>query len=351
MSTRIDIWQVRSDGSVRPATCSMASGGFDEPSDLQSWIRQTPELLGEDLLIIGEQVTAGRTEDVGGRLDFLALDRNGDVVVVELKRDQIGRDALAQAIDYASDLANWDVERLDNVYREYRSRYGSDDMPESLGTALSERFEDTDVEALTLNGQQRILLVGTGLTAPLERMIEWLSSAFGVPVNAAIFSFARTEGGETLLAKMTVIPEEIERERTPGAGRRLRMTDTPGEYDDAELANQLWNYLSKRRKTPERIRNILLPLCVDNECVTREMLKAALVARGDTDDDGMAGTMVSTISRELGFEDNDYLRQVIRYGGAGTGHRYDYRLVPEYRELVIGVLRDLEDDSAEAEDS
>jgi len=45
----------------------------------------------------------------------LGIDNNGNLVIVELKRDKLARDVLAQAIDYASDVANWDIEKLNEI--------------------------------------------------------------------------------------------------------------------------------------------------------------------------------------------------------------------------------------------
>ena len=63
--------------------------------------------MGEDIAIIGEQV-----QTASGPLDFLAVDNTGNTVIVELKRDKLPREALVQAIDYASDIADWDLDRF-----------------------------------------------------------------------------------------------------------------------------------------------------------------------------------------------------------------------------------------------
>ena len=57
-----------------------------------------------DLLIPGLRLVGRQTPTEGGPLDLLGVDEDGRLVVFELKRGTLSRDAVAQIIDYASDL-------------------------------------------------------------------------------------------------------------------------------------------------------------------------------------------------------------------------------------------------------
>ena len=59
-----------------------------ERTDLQRLLRGQPDALGEDLKIIAEEF--GQWEDSRRRIDLLALDRRGRLVVIELKRGDNG---------------------------------------------------------------------------------------------------------------------------------------------------------------------------------------------------------------------------------------------------------------------
>lgn len=62
--------------------------------------------------------------------------------------------------------------------------------------------------------------------------------------------------------------------------------------------------------------------------------------KGEADDIGKAGTILTTISRELGIERRRYLRQIIRYNK--SGHEKDnYEINNEYYDLVKRVLEKL----------
>ena len=57
---------------------------------MEKWIKTKTEILGNDILIIGEQVYTK-----SGVLDFLGIDNNGNLVIVELKREKLARVVLA----------------------------------------------------------------------------------------------------------------------------------------------------------------------------------------------------------------------------------------------------------------
>ncbi len=74
--------------------------GLKESRDIQEWVADNPGILGDDLLIIGKEFSGfDRTNE---RLDLLAVDRDGRLVIIELKRDDSGADVHWQAIKYAS---------------------------------------------------------------------------------------------------------------------------------------------------------------------------------------------------------------------------------------------------------
>lgn len=63
---------------------------------IEGWIARQPDLLGLDLLMIGRQVNT----EFGGRIDLLRIDPDGNLVIIELKRDRTPREIIAQVLDY-----------------------------------------------------------------------------------------------------------------------------------------------------------------------------------------------------------------------------------------------------------
>jgi len=327
MATEIKVWQIIND-KLESIETTMIETGRREKEDLEKWIKSNPSILGQDILIIGEQVPTK-----SGIIDLLGIDKSGDLIIIELKRDKIPKEALSQVIDYASDVASWDIDKLSEICTEYTGL--------ELEDYLNEKFEDINLENLPINKTQRILFVGFSIEESLQRMIEWLSNNYDVSINAVILKYIKTKNGDELIARTVIIPEEIEKERSKKRRFQLSMSEEPGDYDVEELRNLLKKYLSENRTTPRRIREILLPLCLKYEVVTREMIKEELIKKGEAEDKGEAGIIVTTISREIGIEQRDYLRQIIKYDKPNPWEKENYRLVEEYKDLVKCVLEDL----------
>ena len=84
------------------ALAPVAPGRLAKEDVLEGWIAERPELLGLDrLLIIGRQVTT----TYGGSIDLLGIDDEGNLAILELKRDRTPREVVAQVLDYASWVA------------------------------------------------------------------------------------------------------------------------------------------------------------------------------------------------------------------------------------------------------
>ncbi|MGA9059190.1 MAG: endonuclease NucS domain-containing protein [Terriglobia bacterium] len=213
MGTEIKTWQII-DGKLAPIDTTLPDEGRTEPYDLEPWLGSNPEIIGTDIMLIGRQVPTR-----SGRIDLLGIDKSGNTVIIEIKRAELPRESLAQAIDYASDVAEWTVEELGEVCLEYTNK--------TLQDAFNETFPDVDLETVNPNSTQRIILLGFSIEASLERMIEWLSDSYEVDVNAVVISYVKTKGGEELLTKTTIISEEMEEER-----RRKQKKFSPVKHED-----------------------------------------------------------------------------------------------------------------------
>lgn len=335
MGTEIRTWEIR-DGKPIPIDSTLSDGGRKEAEDLESWIEADPSIVRPGMRLIGRQVMT-----TSGRLDLLAVDRSGDLVVIELKRDRLPREALAQAIDYASDIARWSIERLSEVCLKYTG--------ETLEDLFSNAFPEVDIETTNINDRQRIVLVGFGVDSALERMVEWLSDNYGVSVNVVILKYIRTASGSETLTRTAVISEELEETRSRTKKFTIPMSDEPGQYTEEELRRLLLDYLSQDLVTAQRIRDVLIPACLKRERLSREELKEEFLKQNPDVEPRKAGFALSVISGQMGMKKNDFLRQVIGYEyPTNEWEKDNYFIRPEYRQLVIDVLMAIRGDTETA---
>jgi len=329
MGTEIRTWQIEN-GSLKPINSRLQDNGRTEPYDLEPWIKSNPEILGSDIAIIGRQISSK-----SGPIDLLGIDSSGNIVVVELKRDKLPREALAQAIDYVSDVAMWSIEKVSEVC--------ASNSDKSLEEIFEEQFPDVDLESININSMQRILLVGFSMEASLERMIEWLSDGYGVNINAIILSYVKTNSGEEILMRTSIISEELEQERVKKKKKfEIPMSDEPGDYEENVLREKLKAYLSRSSKTNQRIQKVLLPACLESPKVSREDLKKRYLEFDPTADEAKIGYYLTPISSQLGMKKNDFLRQVIRYKYPRFEWEKDnFRIEEKYRKMVEEILKEI----------
>ncbi|WP_193187392.1 PDDEXK family nuclease [Nisaea sediminum] len=152
---------------------------------LQGWVAKDPSIVGLDVLVIGREVTI----ENGGRIDILAIDREGDLSIIELKRDRTPREVIAQVLDYASWVAGLTTKDVHEIAN--RKLNGS------LTDAFKERFETSLPE--TLNGNHNMVIVASEFDASSERIVKYLANVHGVAINTAFFTIFE-ENGQQLLA-------------------------------------------------------------------------------------------------------------------------------------------------------
>jgi hypothetical protein len=331
MGTEIKSWQII-DGKLTPIDTALKNEGRTEPYDLEPWLASNSEIIGTGIMIIGRQAMTR-----SGPIDLLAIDKSGNTVIIEIKRAELPRESLAQAIDYASNIAEWTVEKLSEVCSEYKKM--------TLQDAFNEAFPDIDLETVNLNSTQRIILVGFSIEASLERMIEWLTDSYSVNVNAVVLSYIKTKGGDELLTRTSIISEEMEQERTRKQKKfEIPMSDDPGTHDVQGLKQLLLDYLSRDKVTNRRMRDILFPALLKTKLVSRDQLKKAFVDFDPSYDESKVGYYLTLVSSQLGMTKNDFLRQVVAYGYPRHHWEKDnFAIRPEYQDLVKETLEQLKE--------
>ena len=166
---------------------------------LESWIERNPDAIIEDgkLLIIGRQVAT----NLNSYIDLLALDRQGNLAVCELKRDRTPRDTLAQVLEYASFAAGLDYDQIEQIFRSYMR-----DEHLSLSGYHRTFFELAEEVAVSFNKDQRAIIVGQAITPGVRQTAVFLRQK-GFRVTCVEFKYFRTDSDERLLSVDRVVGE------------------------------------------------------------------------------------------------------------------------------------------------
>ena len=144
--------------------------GFKEREHLQEWIANNPSCLNEDLLIIQKEFDG--FNDTSERLDLLALDKQGNLVIIENKLDDTGRDVTWQVLKYSSYCSTLNATQIIAIFNQYLAKIGSAETAEEL---LEEFLETEDYkEKLNIGNSQRIMMIAGEFRKEVTSTVLWL---------------------------------------------------------------------------------------------------------------------------------------------------------------------------------
>ena len=208
--------------SERIEEVDFARLGLKERRDIQEWVAANPGILGEDLLVIGKEFSGfDRTDE---RLDLLAVDPDGKLVVIELKRDDTGANAHWQAIKYASYLRRATAEQIVGMLAVYKNV-----SPEDSWEELVQHLGGDDLNAL--NSDQRIILASHRFAPEVTSAALWLNSkAPGEDLITCVTltPYRDANTGSLYVQSTTIIPVPGEEGYIIGVGDRSKEVPTSG---------------------------------------------------------------------------------------------------------------------------
>jgi hypothetical protein len=129
------------------------------------------------------------------------MDIDGNLVVVELKRNKTPREVVAQALDYAVWVQTLSYDEIAELYAE---RNGGKEFEKGF----AEAFDTSPPEKL--NQSHRLIIVASELDPVSERIIDYLSESYGVPINAVFFRYFKESDCEYLTRTWLIDPQQAE---------------------------------------------------------------------------------------------------------------------------------------------
>lgn len=161
--------------------------------ELEKLFIKNTDILDPNWLIIGEQVHT----EANKYIDILCMEPDGDLVVVELKRNMTPREVTAQAIDYAASVSEYTYKDILDIYQKYTEKYPS--APKSLEEAYQKKFNNKfTLDDDTINQEVKMVIVAAQMDTSTERIINYLRDKYNVLINILFFNVYECEGKQII---------------------------------------------------------------------------------------------------------------------------------------------------------
>ena len=232
-------------GVARPAQpISLADAGLRERSDLQEWVRKNPEILGDGVRVVTFEFdawwsTRGREAD---RLDLLGLDKDGYLLLAELKRGRAPDTVEMQAIKYAAFASRFTVKTLAERHAQYLTRVEGEPVSDEEARERLEEHSGGELDPALLR-RPRIALVAESFPPQVTASTVWLTE-MGIDISLVEFKAYRTEHDIVLVTSriwplaevedFTVAPRELERREATERVRTRRQARTVATLVEGE---------------------------------------------------------------------------------------------------------------------
>lgn len=204
MPVQIALWRVDGGDPQR-----LSFQHLDQEAHLEELLAKDISVLGLDIFVVGRQVVTA----YGKKIDLVGMDVEGDLYVIELKRDRTPREVVAQVLDYGSWVQRLTHEEVAEIYATFKG-----------GIALETGFDESFGGSLpeTINQTHHLVIVASELDPSTERIVTYLRSSYEVPLNALFFRYFSDGEREYLARSWLVDPSETAAEaakKPPAKGK------------------------------------------------------------------------------------------------------------------------------------
>lgn len=217
------VYKLSGDELILLETTSFEREGLRERNDLQRLLRAQIGFLAPDTLLIAEEF--GDWDEGRRRIDLLALDKQANLVVIELKRDETGAHMELQAIRYAAMVSTMTFERAVAAHASYLRGIGdAQDASRHILDFLGwdEPLEDEFARDV------RIVLVAAEFSKELTTAVLWLNER-NLDIRCVRMRPCKSDGVLFLDVQQVIpLPEAEEyqvRVREQSTERRIARTD------------------------------------------------------------------------------------------------------------------------------
>lgn len=185
------------------APTTFGEENIKERQDIQRILRSHISDIAPGCMVLAEEYS--NWEDSQRRIDLLCLDKSGNLVVVEFKRDLTGHFSELQALRYAAMVSTMSRTQAVEALEQYLAK-----NPDSTNCSASEKIrefldeEETTSSEDKFNNDVKILLVSSGFSRELTTTVMWLRD-YDIDIRCLRMTPYRHEG-KLLIHTEQVLP-------------------------------------------------------------------------------------------------------------------------------------------------
>ena len=190
---QVKLWKIESDDVIKISKELLDSG-----PRLEKWLIEDISILSQNLAVIGSQVVS----PYGKMIDILAINSNGELVIIVFKRDRPNNEVIFQVLDSATWVKELCNEELTNILNTYgKSEYK--DIEEFFAATFHKNAKETE-----LNSDHQMIIVGSDIDESTVRIIKYLAKEpYFLNINAVNFDYYKDSEGQEFLAQSFVLSE------------------------------------------------------------------------------------------------------------------------------------------------
>ena len=168
-------------GEFSPLVSCKAADLKVKEKQIEEWMALKPNLLftDEDAVMIIAQELPGEPQ-----ADLLAVDSQGNLIIIEIKRHWSDRNTVGQLLDYAARLSTWDYDAFNKQWQSYKGGQARDLFEDFRAFVENPCFE---CEAFLKT--KRLYVLASEADKGLQRIIKWLRDEHNVPIDFVPFAF------------------------------------------------------------------------------------------------------------------------------------------------------------------
>ena len=164
------IYEITSERIEKIQETTFSQVGIRERADLQRLLRGQIDVIAPETLVVSEEF--GRWEDSHRRIDLLAIDKEANLIVIELKRTEDGGHMALQAIRYAAMVSTMTFDQVVETYGRFLEARGNDGEPRQ-GILDFLEWDEPDDDSFAQD--VRIVLVSAEFSKELTSSVLWLN--------------------------------------------------------------------------------------------------------------------------------------------------------------------------------